>query len=189
MPKAHITCISRVMVRTSNQLFVLLYHILINLIFFKTEAGQFRKRLVNEVYPELSLYLTDFEVETLARNLGCQLWKLKNRFGLVKAPGLISTCFFFVFVNGIITICVHIVGIRNIVAGKIGKKVNKNWHIRVWTSLKALCTKPRVLEAIIQYENVGHEKLARMLFGMYPLLTCYLLQCQLTLIQGGPFLH
>jgi len=76
---------------------------------------------------------------------------------------------------------VHLVGIRNIVAGKIGKKVNKNWHIRVWTSLKALCTKPRVLEAIIQYENVGHERLARMLFGMYP-PACALRPCQLTII-------
>ena len=34
------------------------------------EASEFRRRLIEEVYPELSLYLSDDGMETLARNLG-----------------------------------------------------------------------------------------------------------------------
>ena len=34
------------------------------------EAGEFRRRLIEEVYPELGLYLADDGMETLARNLG-----------------------------------------------------------------------------------------------------------------------
>lgn len=59
---------------------------------------------------------------------------------------------------------------RNIVAGREGKQKNNGWHVRVWATLKALCTKPDILDLIVQYENRGSDKLAKKLFGTLTIL-------------------
>jgi hypothetical protein len=44
------------------------------------EAGEFRRRLIEEVYPELGLYLADDGMDALARNLGADVGACWDRF-------------------------------------------------------------------------------------------------------------
>jgi DNA polymerase family A len=107
------------------------------------EARQFRDRLINEVYPELALYLADDGMESLARNLGSSVeacWERLDWQG-DRSGAVVG-------------------GTRNVVAGKLVKADGRPYHKRyldgVWSGLIALNRNPE-LAPLLEMRQGGGE--------------------------------
>jgi hypothetical protein len=95
------------------------------------EAAEFRRRLVEEVYPELALYLADDGMEVLARNLGAGVadcWARFDREG-DRSGAVVG-------------------GIRNVVRGRKaradGRPYSPYYLDKVWGGLAALNRSPEL---------------------------------------------
>ena len=113
------------------------------------EAEEFRRRLIDEVYPELGLYLADDAMDALASNLGARVsdcWARLDRKG--DRSGAVAG------------------GIRNIVRGKAFKADGRPYDPRyvrgVWDGLIGL-NRAEDLKAPLS-RRVGDEALFRRLF-------------------------
>eukprot|EP01130_Rhizamoeba_saxonica_P004343 TRINITY_DN1777_c1_g1_i2.p1 TRINITY_DN1777_c1_g1~~TRINITY_DN1777_c1_g1_i2.p1 ORF type:complete len:792 (+),score=162.34 TRINITY_DN1777_c1_g1_i2:402-2777(+) len=115
------------------------------------EAEEFRTLLITQIYPELSLYLEDVEMKTLAKNMGCSeksCWRLFSY--KEKHPGVTG-------------------GIRNIVRGKTvkrdGTEYSKNFVNKVWRGIDILNKNEEVSKQLSESEKTGSEELFKNLMG------------------------
>jgi hypothetical protein len=113
------------------------------------EAGEFRRRLIEEVYPELSLYLADDRMDVLAANLGVPVRECWDRFDWKGGRSGAA-----------------VGGVRNVVLGKTHKADGAPYNARfvdgVWDGLVALNRDPELAPLLARRE--GGEELARRLF-------------------------
>jgi hypothetical protein len=106
------------------------------------EARQFRDRLINEVYPELALYLADDGMETLARNLGSSVEDCWSRLDWQgdRSGAVVG-------------------GTRNVVAGKLVKADGRPYHKRyldgTWSGLIALNRNPELAPLLARRQGGG----------------------------------
>jgi hypothetical protein len=114
------------------------------------EAVRFRDKLINEVYPELALYLADDCMETLARNLGTTVescWESLDWKGDRSGAAVGGT--------------------RNVVAGKTckadGKRYKKRYLDGVWGGLIALNRNPELAPHLASRQGSDelHDRLFR----------------------------
>ena len=114
------------------------------------EAGQFRARLVKEVYPELSLFLADTALKALAANLAVTPEDVRIAFGVETGSALGTAG-----------------GVRRVVAGQAwkndGTPYSEKYVERVWNTLIELNRCPE-LDAALSV-RLGSEKLADRLFA------------------------
>jgi hypothetical protein len=113
------------------------------------EATEFRRRLIEEVYPELGLYLADDSMESLASNLGVPVKACWRRFDWKgDRSGAVAG------------------GIRNVVRGRTCKADGRPydpWFLaKVWDGLIALNRNPEL--APLLAARRGSEELFRRLF-------------------------
>lgn len=110
------------------------------------EAREFRRKLIEEVYPELSTYLSDDASQCLALQLGCRVSDIKAALGDHPAS---------------------VLGARNIVRGMTHKRdgtpYNPDYIKRVWDGLIAINEYPEL--AFYLSLRRGSEALARRLFS------------------------
>lgn len=133
--------------------------------FTKEEAIEFISILINVVYPELSEYLRESEMETLAENLGCRenqlwnklCWKKKTTHGegekptyhIEKSPAVVG-------------------GMRNVIKGmtvRDGKEYNKNFVDKIWNGIEGLVQQPDMYRVLTESKRQGSEELYRKLLG------------------------
>jgi DNA polymerase I-like protein with 3'-5' exonuclease and polymerase domains len=114
------------------------------------QAREFRKRLTEEIYPELSIYLDEDGMSLLAHNLNvpvAEAWCAFDREGTRNR-----------FIP---------MGIRNIVRGRTvnskGRSYNPSYSNGVWKGLIRLCRNPE-LKSILEKRH-GDEHLCNRLFG------------------------
>lgn len=134
------------------------------------DAEKFRSTLIKDIYPELSKYLEEGDMERLATNLGVSLKTCWNAFtfkkgangtgGAAASPPQNERAG---AVEG---------GMRNIVRGakfrkRDGKEYNPYFVKKIWTGLKKLAREPRHFQMIheAQKANQGSEELYKELFG------------------------
>jgi hypothetical protein len=114
------------------------------------EAETFRDKLINEIYPELSQYLSEDEMAGLARNLGASEQELWAAFDPAATR------------QGFI-----VKGIQNVVRGKPlnseGNPYSPGYLDRVWGTICRLCTRPVLLPDLEARQ--GSDRLALLLFG------------------------
>lgn len=133
------------------------------------DAEKFRSTLIKDIYPELSKYLEEGDMERLASNLGVPLKTCWNAFTFKKgangkaapSPPIDSER------SGAIE-----GGMRNIVRGakfrkRDGKEYNPYFVRKIWGGLKKLARNPRHFQMIheAQKANQGSEELFKELFG------------------------
>jgi DNA polymerase family A/3'-5' exonuclease len=114
------------------------------------QAGEFRTRLIEEIYPELKIYLDEDGMSLLAHNLGVpvgEVWSAFDREG---------------------TRCRYTaLGIRNIVRGQTlnarGRPYSPWYSNRVWDGLVRLCRNPEIRPLL--ESRRGDERLCNRLFG------------------------
>jgi DNA polymerase I-like protein with 3'-5' exonuclease and polymerase domains len=107
------------------------------------QASQFRERLISEVYPELSRYLEDDPIGSLAHNLKTSAFRVRSCF---ETDGSIGA-------------------VKRIVAGKgkaSGDEYSEGFVNRVWDSLASLNNDERLGDQI--RGRKGSEALSRALF-------------------------
>ena len=113
------------------------------------EATEFRRRLIEEVYPELGLYLADDSMESLAWNLGVSVQACWHTFDW-KGDRSVA-------VGG---------GVRNVVRGRTckadGRPYDPRFLANVWDGLVALNRNPEL--APLLAARRGSEELFRRLF-------------------------
>jgi hypothetical protein len=134
--------------------------------FTKEEAVEFINILINVVYPELSEYLRESEMETLADNLGCRENQLWNKFcwkkKTVNGEGEKPT--YSIEKSGAV-----VGGMRNVIKGKTstknGKEYNKNFVEKIWNGLEGLAQQPDMFRIINEAKRVGSDELYRNLLG------------------------
>jgi hypothetical protein len=113
------------------------------------QAQAFRAKLINQIYPELGLYLAEDDMALLAYNLGASVEDLWNSFDRdrTRRKWVVS-------------------GIRNIVRGKPlnshGKPYDQGYRDRVWNTLIAFCKDPELRSLLVQRE--GCDSLCNRLF-------------------------
>ncbi len=114
------------------------------------QAGAFRTRLIEEIYPELRIYLDEDGMSLVAHNLGVpvgEVWNAFDREG-TRAPYIP-------------------LGIRNIVRGRTlnskGRPYNPSYPSGVWRGLIRLCRNPEIKPLLEQRR--GNAKLCNRLFG------------------------
>jgi hypothetical protein len=134
------------------------------------EAEKFRTALIKDVYPELSKYLEEGDMERLSANLGVSMKQCWSAFtfkskdqttGKLKSSPIADDRK--EAVEG---------GMRNIVRGskfrkRDGKEYNPFFVKKVWSGLKRLAKDPRHFQMIheAQKQNQGSETLYKELFG------------------------
>jgi hypothetical protein len=113
------------------------------------EATEFRRRLIEEVYPELGLYLADDSMESLAWNLGVPVKACWRRFDWKgDRSGAVGG------------------GIRNVVRGRTckadGRPYDPRFLANVWDGLVALNRNPELAPLLAARQ--GSDELFRRLF-------------------------
>jgi len=123
-----------------------------------SDAENFRKTLITQVYPEIGYYLRESDMEILAENLGCSEnecwqklgWNSKNK----------SSDDLRAMVSG---------GVRNIIRGKTKRKDGKDYTKflvnKVWKGLETLVTNPTAVQLLSKANNTGSEELFKNLLG------------------------
>jgi DNA polymerase I-like protein with 3'-5' exonuclease and polymerase domains len=120
------------------------------------DSEKFRKTLVETVYPELSLYLKESDMERLAANLNVPENVCWHTFAFKKGDrsGAIEG------------------SIRNIVRGKKhrkkdGKEYNAYFQKKVWNGLRHITRDPQLYKVIdeAQQAGAGNETVFKELFG------------------------
>lgn len=134
------------------------------------DAEKFRNTLIKDIYPELSKYLEEGDMERLAINLGVSLRTCWNTFtfkpgnanGMGKTP---------IKMQGEKMEAVQ-GGMRNIVRGskyrkRDGKEYNPYFVKKIWTGLKKLAKEPKHFQMIHEAQKAGQgsEELYKELFG------------------------
>jgi len=123
--------------------------------FTKEEATEFRNLLINVIYPELSEYLKESEMQILADNIGCsesQLWKKMSwkKGGEIEKNAAIAG------------------GMRNVIKGKTcreGKEYKKNFVDKIWNGLEELTSQPDMFRLITESSRSGSDNLFKSLMG------------------------
>jgi hypothetical protein len=141
------------------------------------EAEKFRTTLIRDIYPELSKYLQEGDMERLASNLGVSLKRCWSTFTFSKGKGSPSAqTKEGEDSSGKQTAAPRVEavegGMRNIVRGKKfrkrdGKEYSPFFVKKIWSGLKRLTRDPRVFNMIHEAEkdNQGSEELFKELFG------------------------
>lgn len=116
------------------------------------EAKNFRTMVVDEIYPELGIYLKNNEIEIIAKSLGCTELKCRRKFKSI------FTC------NKNIE-----TSIRNIVNGKTirknGHSYSKYFTDRIWNAIEELAIDPDMFTQIQLCNRKGSVELFKKLLG------------------------
>jgi hypothetical protein len=114
------------------------------------QSQAFRTKLINQIYPELSLYLAEDGMALLAQNLGASVEDLWNAFDRerTRKPWVVA-------------------GIRNLVRGKPlnskGQPYSQGYRDGVWNTLIAYCRDSELRSSLVQRQ--GGKSLCHRLFG------------------------
>ena len=133
------------------------------------DAEKFRTTLIKDIYPELSKYLEEGDIQRLSANLGVPVRTIVNTFTFKKkgplgrGGGGPNPAEKMDAIEG---------GMRNIVRGnrfrkRDGKEYNAFFVKKVWSGLKKLARDPKLFGMIheAQKANQGSEELYKELFG------------------------
>lgn len=130
------------------------------------DAEKFRTTLIKDIYPELSKYLEEGDMDRLATNLGVPLRTCWNAFTFKKGANGRSAPLDAEKSGAVEG------GMRNIVRGakfrkRDGKEYNPYFVKKIWGGLKKLAREPRHFHMILEAQKAGQgsEELYKELFG------------------------